>query len=81
MEIAPHVRGGSMITTKEIAKLFFESEDHRVLLDTLRSDTLPHVYDGMAQLIEPDGTRGPVVTKWFADKWCKDHKDWRKEAL
>jgi hypothetical protein len=85
MAIAPHVRGGSMsnklIDQKMISKLFFESESHDVLMDSLQSDTIAHTSGGMAQLITPEGKRDRVVTQWYAMHWCKDHRDWTWEAL
>lgn len=64
-----------------ISKLFFESESHDVLMDSLQSDTIAHTDGGMAQLLTPDGRRDRVVTQWYAIHWCKDHRDWTWEAL
>ena len=73
--------GWNVLAFKEksmtLENLFFETESPTPTLDRLRQmGRAPRTGLGMAQLLEPSGKPGPVVTAWYALLWCKDHRDW-----
>jgi hypothetical protein len=66
----------------KVSKLFFDTEDHEVVLNALRtSNQIAHVESGNVFLIAPDGEVNMVCTKWYAAAWCTDHKDWSFRPL
>lgn len=62
------MRGGVNMTFEEALRNFSPKDD-------------PQPVPGMSQLIEEDGTRGPIVTTSFAMYWISFNPEWKREEL
>jgi hypothetical protein len=66
----------------KLSRLIFEADQPGPPLDSFRtSDQIAHTESGNVFLIDPDGEINGIYTKWYAEAWCRDHKDWGYRAL